>query len=127
MTDQSHRFWDRVSRYLHRNLGSCPKDGNEADEAYRSAPETELSSQDIKETMRVVLSGELATWEPVSDLADEESVSAQRHPNVFQGRSDDSGLDDTERQEFLDELKRKAQSNQDDVEKSGEKSDEVSE
>ena len=108
MTTEAHKFWQEVKKDLARHAGFAPLTPEEAQKEFDELPDTKLSDAEIESIMDQVTSGQLTDWTPTPiDLDMPESELEAIEKDVFQ-LNRNAGEADSETDELLDELRRKA-------------------
>ena len=110
MSTNSDKRTEEMLNKLRKLKGFCQLTPEEADAEYEAAPTEPLSDDEIASIVESVISGELASWEPVPDLdwADElnlnevESDAPQLYRNKGEGDDDATAAEDSLREELLD-------------------------
>lgn len=67
MTHDEKQLQELIGK-LRKLKGLCPMSDEEADVAFDAAPEDSMSEDEIQAVTEAVVSGELASWEPLPDL-----------------------------------------------------------
>lgn len=102
---------DEALRKLRTLKGYSPLTPDEADAEFDAAPADSISQDEINSIVESIVSGEMASWEPVPDLGwtdefdlDEvESDSLVLHRNEGEGDDEANAAEDSLREELLED------------------------
>lgn len=108
MNHDADKFWEQIATGLSRHTGHAPMTPDEAQAEFETLPDDQLSNDQIESIVECVTSGELADWTPATTEFDMPEVDCESIEEDVLQLNRNEGDADTEADELLEELRRKA-------------------
>ncbi len=108
MSFDDDKFWNEVAGKLRKRKGLCPLTPEEAEGAFDDAPAAPSSKDQIDSIVEMVTSGELTSWEPVSDCDWEDDAAiveiGEQTRSMFRNQGDEDPESERAEKELEDKL-----------------------
>jgi hypothetical protein len=108
MPNEADKFWQDVAKDLARQAGFPSLTPEEAQKEFDALPDVALPESEIESIIKQVTSGELAVWTPTPVSQEMMGLESQAIEEDVLQLNRNAGEGDSETDELLDELRRKA-------------------
>ena len=108
MANEADKFWQDVAKDLARRAGVAPLSPEEAQKEFEGLPDVALPESEVESIIEQATSGELAVWTPTPINGETLGLESQAIEEDVLQLNRNAGEGDSETDEMLDELRRKA-------------------
>ena len=108
MANEADKFWQGVAKDLARQAGVAPLSPEEAQKQCEGLPDVALPESEVESIIEQATSGELAVWTPTPINGETLGLESQAIEEDVLQLNRNAGEGDSETDELLDELRRKA-------------------